>query len=77
ADESALLQEETFSDEVVKPFDVNAMTIKLTFVLGQTEITLNELADIQPGAVYSIGENKEREVKVYANKQLIAEGELI
>ncbi|MEY0232886.1 FliM/FliN family flagellar motor switch protein [Providencia manganoxydans] len=68
---------EDFTDETIQPFDVNRMSVKLTFVLGHSEIAINELANIQPGAVYSIGENKEREVKVYANKQLIAEGELI
>lgn len=76
--------EETFVDseddeiqEAVRPFDVNEMNVKLTFVLGRSDITVDELSKMQPGYIYSIGENKEREVKVYANKQLIAEGELI
>lgn len=76
--------EETFVDseegeiqEAVRPFDVNEMNVKLTFVLGHSDITVDELSKMQPGYIYSIGENKEREVKVYANKQLIAEGELI
>lgn len=72
-----LTETEDFVAEAVQPFDVNAMTVKLTFVLGHREIAVNELANIQPGSVFSIGEHKEREVKVYANKQLVAEGELI
>nr|ELR5114511.1 FliM/FliN family flagellar motor switch protein [Providencia stuartii] len=71
------IEVEAFTDEVIQPFDMNNMSVKLTFVLGHSEIAIDELVNIQPGAVYSIGENKEREVKVYANKQLIAEGELI
>lgn len=69
--------DEVMPEVVPVPFDMSRMTVKLTFVLGQSDIPLAELAQIQPGAVYSIGENKEREVKVYANKQLIAQGELI
>lgn len=53
------------------------MNVKLTFVLGHSDIAVTELNNIQPGSIFSIGENKEREVKVYANKQLVAEGELI
>ncbi|MHA0902018.1 FliM/FliN family flagellar motor switch protein [Enterobacter ludwigii] len=58
-------------------FDPTKITVKLTFVLGSSDIPLAELEHIQPGAVYSIGPDKEKEVKVFANKQLIAEGELI
>ncbi|CAG9407045.1 TPA: FliM/FliN family flagellar motor switch protein [Providencia alcalifaciens] len=68
--------EEEFVDETVRPFHLPDLTVKLTFVLGHSDITVGELDTLQPGTVYSIGENKEREVKVYANKQLIAEGEL-
>lgn len=68
--------EEAFVDEIPRPFNVNNLTVKLTFVLGHSEISLDELNRIQPGTIFSIGENKEREVKVYANKQLFAEGEL-
>ncbi len=68
--------EEEFVDETVRPFYLHGLTVKLTFVLGHSDITVGELDTLQPGTVYSIGENKEREVKVYANKQLIAEGEL-
>ncbi|EKT60895.1 FliM/FliN family flagellar motor switch protein [Providencia sneebia] len=69
--------QEDFVDDVLMNFDMKSISVKLTFVLGQSEISVAELADIQPGMVYSIGENKEREVKVYANKQLIAQGELV
>lgn len=68
---------EEYQNDVVRPFNINEMNIQLTFVLGHTNIAVSELSDIQPGAIFSIGENKEREVKVYANKQLVAEGELI
>lgn len=68
--------EEEFVDETVRPFNLQDLSVKLTFVLGHSDISVEELDSLQPGAVYSIGENKEREVKVYANKQLIAEGEL-
>ncbi|BBG60768.1 type III secretion system protein SpaO [Providencia rustigianii] len=68
--------EEAFVDEAARPFNVNDLTVKLTFVLGHSEVSLAELNHMQPGTIFSIGENKEREVKVYANKQLFAEGEL-
>ncbi|MBS0916084.1 FliM/FliN family flagellar motor switch protein [Providencia rettgeri] len=77
-DESeCVLPEEDEVQEAVRPFNVKDMNIKLTFVLGHTDITVDELSKMEPGYIYSIGENKEREVKIYANKQLIAEGELI
>lgn len=72
----ASAEEEEFVDETVRPFNLHDLTVKLTFVLGHSDISVEELDSLQPGAIYSIGENKEREVKVYANKQLIAEGEL-
>ncbi|QLR05014.1 FliM/FliN family flagellar motor switch protein [Providencia rettgeri] len=72
----ASVVEEEFVDETVRPFNLQDITVKLTFVLGHSDISVEELNSLQPGAIYSIGENKEREVKVYANKQLIAEGEL-
>lgn len=75
--ENNIQSTEDYQDEVVRPFNINEMNIQLSFVLGSTNIKINELSDIQIGSVFSIGENKEREVKVYANKQLIAEGELI
>ncbi|ENU1226648.1 MULTISPECIES: FliM/FliN family flagellar motor switch protein [Providencia] len=75
--EEFVFSEEDEMQEVVRPFNVNDMNIKLTFVLGHSDITVDELSKMEPGYIYSIGENKEREVKVYANKQLIAEGELI
>ncbi|GAB1439386.1 FliM/FliN family flagellar motor switch protein [Providencia sp.] len=68
---------EDYQDETERPFNIVQMSIKLTFVLGHSDIPVTELSDIQLGSVFSIGENKEREVKVYANKQLVAEGELI
>lgn len=77
SDENKIQSTEDYQDEVIRPFNVNEMNIQLSFVLGSTDIKVNELSNIQLGSVFSIGENKEREVKVYANKQLIAEGELI
>ena len=68
---------EGYQDEIIRPFNLADMSIKLTFVLGHSDIPVNEIGHIQPGSIFSIGENKEREVKVYANKQLVAEGELI
>lgn len=66
-----------YQDEIERPFNMADMSIKLTFVLGHSDIPVTELGNIQLGSVFSIGENKEREVKIYANKQLVAEGELI
>lgn len=76
-DENNIQSTEDYQNEMVRPFNINEMNIQLSFVLGSTDIKVNELSNIQLGSVFSIGENKEREVKVYANKQLIAEGELI
>ncbi|OAT51377.1 FliM/FliN family flagellar motor switch protein [Providencia heimbachae] len=76
-EEMLLSTEEGYIQEPIQPFNINNMNIQLTFVLGHNEIPVSEISNIQPGSIYSIGENKEREVKVYANKQLIAEGELI
>ncbi|AJJ64620.1 FliM/FliN family flagellar motor switch protein [Yersinia aldovae] len=69
--------DEVLPENLPSHFDVSKLTVKLTFVLGHSEIPLEELAHIQPGAVYSLGADKDREVKVYANKQLVAEGELV
>ncbi|MGG4664644.1 FliM/FliN family flagellar motor switch protein [Providencia vermicola] len=77
SDENKIQSTEDYQDEVVRPFNINEMNIQLSFVLGSTDIKVNELSNIQLGSIFSIGENKEREVKVYANKQLIAEGELL
>ncbi|CAB5541307.1 FliM/FliN family flagellar motor switch protein [Providencia hangzhouensis] len=77
SEEEFVFPEEDEMQEIVRPFNVKEMNIKLTFVLGHSDITVDELSKMEPGYIYSIGENKEREVKVYANKQLIAEGELI
>ncbi|HHE6470571.1 TPA: FliM/FliN family flagellar motor switch protein [Providencia rettgeri] len=76
-EEECTFLEEDEMQEAARPFNVKEMNIKLTFVLGHSDITVDELSKMEPGYIYSIGENKEREVKVYANKQLIAEGELI
>ena len=66
-----------YQDEIERPFNMADMSIKLTFIRGHSDIPVTELGNIQLGSVFSIGENKEREVKIYANKQLVAEGELI
>ncbi|WP_174847856.1 FliM/FliN family flagellar motor switch protein [Yersinia artesiana] len=75
--EMELTLDEVLPESLPGRFDVAKLTVKLTFVLGHSEIPFEELAHIQPGAVYSLGSDKDREVKVYANKQLVAEGELI
>ncbi|MBX9498071.1 FliM/FliN family flagellar motor switch protein [Yersinia enterocolitica] len=72
-----LTLDEVLPENAPSRFDTAKLTVKLTFVLGHSEIPLEDLAHIQPGAVYSLGADKDREVKVYANKQLVAEGELI
>ncbi|HDL6961217.1 TPA: FliM/FliN family flagellar motor switch protein [Yersinia enterocolitica] len=77
AEEMELTLDEVLPESAPSRFDAAKLTVKLTFVLGHSEIPLEELAQIQPGAVYSLGADKDREVKVYANKQLVAEGELI
>ncbi|MGE4802469.1 FliM/FliN family flagellar motor switch protein [Yersinia hibernica] len=69
--------DEVLPENVVSRFDTAKLTVKLTFVLGHSDIPFEELSQIQPGAVYTLGADKDREVKVYANKQLVAEGELI
>lgn len=76
-DTAELPLSEDYQDEIERPFNLDEMSIKLTFVLGHSDIAISEINNIQPGSIYSIGKNKEREVKVYANKQLVAEGELI
>lgn len=76
-EEAALMLNELPDNSLPERFDVNKLTVKLTFVLGQSEIPFEELVCLQPGAVYQLGADKDREVKVYANKQLVAEGELI
>lgn len=77
AEEMAPTLDEVLPARAPSRFDTAKLTVKLTFVLGHSDIPLEELSHIQPGAVYSLGTDKDREVKVYANKQLVAEGELI
>lgn len=76
-EDAALMLNEMPESSLPDRFDVNKLTVKLTFVLGQSDIPFEELVCLQPGTVYQLGADKDREVKVYANKQLVAEGELI
>jgi type III secretion protein Q len=76
-EETDLTLDEVLPENLPGRFDVAKLTVKLTFVLGHSEIPFEELAHIRPGAVYSLGADIYREIKVYANKQWVAEGELI
>ncbi|CAI1903999.1 type III secretion system protein SpaO [Serratia quinivorans] len=64
-------------DEAPMAFDVNKLSVALSFVLAQRSLTLAEMEDIQLGSVFPFGAENEKQVKVYANQQLIAVGELI
>ena len=57
--------------------DADSLPIKLTFVAGETEITLNELSSVGPGYVFDLQLAPERHIHIRANGQSIGTGELV
>ncbi|WP_082722053.1 MULTISPECIES: type III secretion system cytoplasmic ring protein SctQ [unclassified Burkholderia] len=60
-----------------RPFEVDALPVKLEFVLEQNETTVAEVAALHAGMVVPLAPGAEREVTIYANGRYLARGELI
>lgn len=51
--------------------------VRLTFDVGEREISLGDLKSIQPGYVFNLGRDPRSVVSIRANGRLIGEGELV
>lgn len=51
--------------------------IRLSFDVGEREITLGDLRSIQPGYVFNLGRDPRGVVNIRANGRLVGEGELV
>ncbi|WP_083745223.1 type III secretion system cytoplasmic ring protein SctQ [Variovorax sp. KK3] len=76
--------ERIMSDTTVSPtegaFDdelLNELPVRLSFDLGQRELTLAELRELEPGHTFNLGRELRHAVIVHANGRAIGEGELV
>lgn len=53
------------------------IAVRLTFDVGDREITLGDLRSIQPGYVFNLGRDPKSLVSIRANGRLVGEGELV
>jgi type III secretion protein Q len=51
--------------------------VRLTFDVGEREISLGDLRSIQPGYVFNLGRDPRSLVNIRANGRLVGEGELV
>ena len=56
---------------------VDDVMIELTVVLGETNMPIRQMLKLGRGAVIELEGNQEQPVKLYANGELIAKGEII
>ena len=66
--ESAVLDE---------PGELDDVTVRLTFDLGERSVTLGELKSLAPGFTFDLGRDLRRVVTIRANGMPIGEGELV
>ncbi len=61
-----------------EPLDLNAIPVRLTFELGERQITLGELKQLQPGEIFDLQRPlADGPVLVRANGALVGSGELV
>lgn len=58
-------------------FKWTELPVDIEFVLDQQELPLHKLESIEPGTVFKINANAEKQVKIYVNRKLFAAGELV
>lgn len=56
---------------------LDEIPVRLTFDVGEREITLGDLRSIQPGYVFNLGRDPRSMVSIRANGRLVGEGELV
>ncbi|HVZ45038.1 MAG TPA: type III secretion system cytoplasmic ring protein SctQ [Ramlibacter sp.] len=56
---------------------IDDVPVRLTFDLGEREISLGDLRSLQPGYLFNLGRDPKSTVSIRANGRLIGEGELV
>jgi type III secretion protein Q len=56
---------------------IDDVPIRLTFDLGEREISLGDLRSIEPGYLFNLGRDPKSTVSIRANGRLIGDGELV
>ncbi|WP_395687942.1 type III secretion system cytoplasmic ring protein SctQ [Caenimonas koreensis] len=56
---------------------IDDVPVRLTFDLGEREISLGDLRSLQPGYLFNLGRDPRSTVSIRANGRLIGEGELV
>ncbi len=67
----------TVPESTMETEELNDLTIRLSFDLGQQTKTLGELASLDTGHVFLLGMNSETPVNIRAEGRLIAQGRLV
>lgn len=73
-------QEEKDAAQSTPPIDlslVGNVSVKLSVLLGSTDVTISNLADLSRGSVIELKEKAGETLSVYANDVLIAKGEVV
>jgi flagellar motor switch/type III secretory pathway protein FliN len=56
---------------------INQMDIKLTFSLGESLITYNELMNLKPGQILNLGKTFTSPISIYSHNNLLATAEIV
>lgn len=56
---------------------IDDVSVELTVVLGQTMMPIRQLLKLGRGAVIELNGSQDQPVKIYANGELIAKGEIM
>jgi type III secretion protein Q len=56
---------------------IDDVPVRLTFDLGEREISLGDLRSLQPGYLFNLGRDPKSTVNIRANGRLIGDGELV
>jgi len=60
-----------------EPFSLDQLEVELTFIVGQTKLTLGELRSLSPGATFELGTPVGQAVSIFANGCAFGKGELL
>lgn len=66
--------------EAPTPLDMNLVgnvSVKLSVLLGTTDVTISNLSDLSRGSVIELKEKAGETLSIYANDVLIAKGEVV
>jgi type III secretion protein Q len=56
---------------------IDDVPVRLTFDLGEREISLGDLRSLEPGYLFNLGRDPRSTVSIRANGRLIGDGELV